>query len=114
MVVWSSAAKAIAQPGLANILSKPGVLQSFFKNGKLFYVIQLIHSVTLYCQEVTLVMQSIVSQFGYYLEYFEFFSIENCLFERYDMIRTINFFNQFLFQLQFKRDKCPVMNALCT
>lgn len=40
MVVWSSASKAIAQPGLLSILSKPGALQTFYKHGKRFSVIQ--------------------------------------------------------------------------
>lgn len=38
MVVWSSTLKSIAQPGLANILSKPGALQAFYKHGKCFCV----------------------------------------------------------------------------
>lgn len=34
MVVWSSALRSIAQPGLTSILSKPGTVQAIVKNGK--------------------------------------------------------------------------------
>lgn len=53
MVVWSSASRAIAQPGLLNILSKPGALQTFYKHGKRFsvirkksYAIQIVNKLT--------------------------------------------------------------------